>query len=76
MSLTSTSDENEPDGAAENRADVIKEKLPTPEKRARRASAAKPKVVQATDAKKPFSMSYDGVTQADYITYMITRGAR
>ena len=25
---------------------------------------------------KPFSMSYDGVPQADYITYMIARGAK
>ena len=26
--------------------------------------------------KKPFGMSYDGMTQADYITYRISRGAR
>ena len=30
----------------------------------------------ASAQKKPFSMSYDGVTQADYITYMIARGTR
>jgi hypothetical protein len=31
----------------------------------------------ATDGKKkPFGMSYDGMSQADYITYMISRGAR
>jgi hypothetical protein len=30
----------------------------------------------ATATKKPFTMSYDGVSEADYITYMIARGAR
>ena len=29
-----------------------------------------------TGTKKPFTMSYDGVTEADYIAYMIARGTR
>jgi hypothetical protein len=28
------------------------------------------------DKKKPFGMSYDGMSQADYITYMMSRGRR
>ena len=47
-------------------------------------SAAKPKkskraasaVQTAPLSAKPFSMSYDGGTTADYIQYMIDRGAR
>jgi hypothetical protein len=76
MSLTPASDEDEPDGAAEIQADATKDQSPQQAKRVRRASAAKRKVAEVSGAKKPFSMSYDGVTQADYITYMITRGAR
>jgi hypothetical protein len=36
------------------------------------ASEAKP----ATTGKKPFGMSYDGTSRADYIKLMISRGAR
>ncbi|MGA3400063.1 MAG: hypothetical protein ABSC95_12660 [Acetobacteraceae bacterium] len=47
-----------------------------PTARAKRAkpvapTAGKPAVV----ARKPFRMSYDGVTEADYISYIIERGA-
>ena len=38
----------------------------------RAAAAAKPAVLNT----KPFRMSYDGGTTADYIQYMIDRGAR
>lgn len=62
--------------AAELSVSTVKQASPQPAKRVRRATAAKPKIEQTSAAKKPFSMSYDGVTQADYITYMITRGAR
>ena len=40
---------------------------------------AKPVVVEAkptTTEKKPFGMSYDGTSRADYIKLMISRGAR
>jgi hypothetical protein len=46
-----------------------------PAKRVRRAKPS-PTEVKSSVQKKPFSMSYDGVTQADYITYMIARGTR
>jgi len=62
--------------AAELSVSTVKQASPQPAKRVRRTTAAKPKAAAASDEKKPFSMSYDGVTQADYITYMITRGAR
>lgn len=48
-----------------------------PAARAKRAAA--PPAEAPTDVpakKKPFGMSYDGVSQADYITYIISRGAR
>ncbi|HEX3399289.1 MAG TPA: hypothetical protein VHT74_03070 [Acetobacteraceae bacterium] len=47
-----------------------------PVKRAKRAKPAAAEAKPAGTVKKPFSMSYDGVTEADYITYMISRGAR
>lgn len=46
-----------------------------PAKRVRRAKPP-PAEVTSSAEKKPFRMSYDGVTQADYITYMIARGTR
>lgn len=50
-----------------------------PAPHATRAKRAKP-VVQATSqpavaVKKPFRMSYDGVTEAEYISSIIERGA-
>ncbi len=50
---------------------------PAPSRPATRAKTVKAVATKpADDKKKPFSMSYDGTTQADYITYMISRGAR
>ncbi len=45
------------------------------------ARTRQPKQIQvetksAEVKKKPFGMSYDGMSNADYITYMISRGAR
>ena len=54
---------------------VARQTSPPPAKRVRRARPATPEVKPSAE-KKPFSMSYDGVTQADYITYMIARGTR
>jgi hypothetical protein len=42
--------------------------------RAKPVVAAAPKVLDT--GKKPFKMSYDGVSDSDYITDMIARGAR
>lgn len=52
---------------------------PPAAKQPSRAKQAKPAAAAAQLAdvkKKPFGMSYDGMSQADYITYMISRGAR
>jgi len=39
-------------------------------------SAAAPAPQPGDTPKKPFSMSFDGVTDAQHISYMIARGAR
>ncbi len=44
--------------------------------RVRQTKAVNVAVQPVDDRKKPFGMSYDGMSQADYITYMISRGAR
>jgi hypothetical protein len=47
--------------------------------RAKRAAPVAADVSKAPDVpakKKPFGMSYDGVTEADYISYVIARGGR
>jgi hypothetical protein len=47
-----------------------------PAARAKRVKPAPPEVGKPADAAgKPFRMSYDGVTEADYISYIIQRGA-
>jgi hypothetical protein len=49
---------------------------PPPVKRVRRPVPVPSGVKPDFARKKPFGMSYDGVTAADNITYMIARGAR
>jgi hypothetical protein len=49
---------------------------PRPTVRAKRAKLASATAQSEPDKKKPFGMSYDGMSQADYISYMISRGAR
>ena len=47
-----------------------------PATRAKRMKAAAIDAAKPADtARKPFRMSYDGVTEADYISYIIERGA-
>ena len=46
-------------------------------KKAKRTKPAAASAVQpAGTPKKPFAMSFDGVTDAQHISYMIARGAR
>ena len=62
--------------AAEPTVPVAKPPAPKQETRAKQAKSA-PATSQSTSAKKkPFGMSYDGMSQADYISYRISRGAR
>lgn len=49
---------------------------PVPAPRVRRAKPVAAASEPETAKKKPFGMSYDGSTNADYINYMISRGAR
>ena len=57
-------------------------RVPVTAPAARRASRAKPaqpvapEVAPVAAPKKPFSMSYDGVTTRQHIAYRISRGAR
>ncbi len=51
-------------------------KPPTPKSAPRAKKIASPAPQPVDTKKKPFGMSYDGMSQADYITYMISRGAR
>jgi hypothetical protein len=61
---------------AEATVPVVRQPPSPTAKRLKRPRPASPAVVAGDAGKKPFRMSYDGVTEADYITYMITRGAR
>ncbi len=50
---------------------------PVPVQRVKRAKPIAPATAAPESAKKkPFGMSYDGSTPADYISYRISRGAR
>ena len=44
--------------------------------KAKAVPSAVPEAKPAVAAKKPFSMSYDGVTTREHIAYRISRGAR
>jgi hypothetical protein len=49
---------------------------PQPAARAKRRKPVSPEAGSPVNApKKPFRMSYDGVTEAEYISYIIERGA-
>jgi hypothetical protein len=64
------------DRAAESPRPALERTSPqpaaSPKKRNAVPSPAKPAGTRA----KPFRMSYDGVTQAEYIQYMLDRGSR
>jgi hypothetical protein len=49
---------------------------PVPAPRPKRAKPVPDAAVPEPARKKPFGMSYDGSSNADYINYMISRGAR
>ena len=55
---------------------AVRAPVPKPAARAKQTKPAAAAAESAAVKKKPFGMSYDGMTQADYITYMISRGAR
>jgi hypothetical protein len=55
---------------------VAKPPAPKQDVRAKPAKPSPAPVRSADVKKKPFGMSYDGMSQADYISYRISRGAR
>jgi hypothetical protein len=62
--------------AAQPSAPVVKQPATKPVVRARNTKPAAPVVTPANSRSKPYRMSYDGGTTADYIQYMIDRGAK
>jgi hypothetical protein len=55
---------------------VTRSIVPPTNARMKRAKPSTPEAKTATTEKKPFGMSYDGTSRADYIKLMISRGAR
>jgi hypothetical protein len=60
----------------EAKASVPEAKQASPTPRAKKVKQAVQPLQPSQTAKKPFSMSYDGVTTAQHIRYMMDRGAR
>ena len=63
-------------GATELSVAVTRSIVPPTTARMKRAKPAAAEVKTASTEKKPFGMSYDGTSRADYIKLMISRGAR
>jgi hypothetical protein len=63
-------------GATELSVAVARSIVPPTTARMRRAKPATQDTTPPTSGKKPFGMSYDGTSRADYIKLMISRGAR
>jgi hypothetical protein len=55
---------------------VTRSIVPPTSARMKRAKPVAAETKPATAGKKPFGMSYDGTSRADYIKLMISRGAR
>jgi hypothetical protein len=60
----------------ESRDDKEQRKTNRPSAGARKSRTPGPAATDGASPKKPFSMSYDGVSSAEYIKYMIDRGSR
>jgi hypothetical protein len=63
-------------GATELSVAVTRSIVPPTTARMKRAKPVVAEVKPANTEKKPFGMSYDGTSRADYIKLMISRGAR
>jgi hypothetical protein len=62
--------------AEEFRVPIAQPAKPTTSVRTKPAAPATAEVKPTAKTKRPFSMSYDGVTTAEHIAYRISRGAR
>jgi hypothetical protein len=63
-------------GATELSVAVTRSIVPPTNAKMKRSKPAATEVKPASGEKKPFGMSYDGTSRADYIKLMISRGAR
>ena len=63
-------------GATELSVAVARPLVPPTTARMKRAKPVAAEVKPTSSEKKPFGMSYDGTSRADYIKLMISRGAR
>ena len=63
-------------GATELSVAVARSIVPPTTARMKRAKPVAAEAKPASTEKKPFGMSYDGTSRADYIKLMISRGAR
>lgn len=63
-------------GATELSVAVARPIVPPTTARMKRAKPVPVESKSASTEKKPFGMSYDGTSRADYIKLMISRGAR
>ena len=63
-------------GATELSVAVARSTVPPTNAKMKRAKPAAATPKAPTTDKKPFGMSYDGTSRADYIKLMISRGAR
>ena len=68
--------ESSPRQLAESVAPASRQPSLKPVGKAKKSNPATPAVKPADSRSKPFSMSYDGGSTAEYIQYMIDRGAR
>ena len=72
--------EGRSDGSARSATElsvaVARSIVPPTTARMKRAKPAAPENKLPASEKKPFGMSYDGTSRADYIKLMISRGAR
>ncbi len=55
---------------------VVQQRTPRPTGEPKKASAPSNAGKAASARSKPFSMSYDGTSQAEYIEYLLNRGSR
>jgi hypothetical protein len=55
---------------------VTRSIVPPTTAKMKRSKTVAPEAKSTTTVKKPFGMSYDGTSRADYIKLMISRGAR
>lgn len=67
---------NPPERSAGSSASAVRPPAPSAAAGEKKSRTPRPTAKDRALPKKPFSMSYDGVSPAEYIQYMIDRGSR